>query len=224
MKRPAGRPKDPEAEGKTEQINVRVSPETRRMLEKAADENGVKLSREIERRLASTFSDWHGQFAVTPETVALLSALKNVLIRVEEGTGARWHTDTFTCRGVAEAVAMLFTELEPAGDGKPPSTFPAHLPAGFDDELRAMFVEKYSDSGFGRVCAANFLTLLRQDAPADEGSRRRFNQAFPDERSTAMQVLLKKLVRRAQRPILLRPPHFPSWEPESDQTSEGDDQ
>jgi hypothetical protein len=124
MKRPGGRPKEPEAAGKTQQVNVRVSPKTREALEAAADAAGVSLSREIERRLARSLDgDLEHQFG-NLETYALCRLIAVTLKDVERETGRPFSQHPWSFKHARAAVIELLSYFAPIGEPAVPSDAP----------------------------------------------------------------------------------------------------
>lgn len=146
------RPKDPSLNGKTEQINTRVEPETRNALQAAADAKGVSLSREIENRLVWQLNSERSRNGGREETDGLLAALRIVIGEVEALTGQEWQADGFTRDCVADAVSWLVRFIGP-DSGPPPASFPAGFGRWASEQLRLENGRQLIDFGVGKHCA-----------------------------------------------------------------------
>ncbi|HEY1709575.1 MAG TPA: hypothetical protein VGG10_15010 [Rhizomicrobium sp.] len=152
---------------------VRLSPELREQLENAAAENGQSLSREIENRLAASFSNDKYNRVVKlfggEKTFGLAWLIAIALKKLRLQTWHSWHEDAYTFEQAKSAVLKIMTSLRPEGDSsRPPDDMPlyaqvvakGHSEASAVDLLRsleigewvadtALHFTRYIDSPFG---------------------------------------------------------------------------
>lgn len=122
------RHKDPSLEGKTEQINTRVSPATREALQAAANARPDRsLSREIEERLTESLArddaGNQGENRFSREIEELLGTLRFAIERVEYMTVQSWWADGFARDATARAAFGLICSMGPRvayGKSEPP--------------------------------------------------------------------------------------------------------
>lgn len=174
MKRPGGRPKEPEAVGKTQQVNVRVSPTTRAALEAAADASGVSLSREIERQLMRSLDgDLERQFG-NLETFALCRLIAITLKEVEQETGRPWFQHPWAFEHAQKAVAELLTYFRPVGEAVVPDDAPllARLQAhGLTADEIASAKEQLAAFAVGKRAASRAVFLVELSLDNEAGYR-----------------------------------------------------
>ena len=119
-KRKPGGGRKPRGEGPAVAFNTRIEPETRRLLERAAKENGRSLSAEIARRLKNSF----GPAAASDIQTRALCHLLDRIVTMARGlkrTGGEpfnWRTNRFDYLAFKYAVEELLHLLAPADEDK----------------------------------------------------------------------------------------------------------
>jgi hypothetical protein len=78
-------------DGERSVVTLRFSPETRRQLEAAADNNGWSLAQEAVNRVDRSF--WEDGVLGGSETAEVLRVLSQMIALVERRTGKRWVDD-----------------------------------------------------------------------------------------------------------------------------------
>jgi uncharacterized protein (DUF1778 family) len=106
-----GRPRKAPVQGERHPVTVRLTAETKRDLEEAADSSGRSLSQEIEVRLEHSFSI--DRMLGGGDTAMLLRALAGVVWIVEQHYGQKWNTNDITAAAVKAAIDhSVFTALK----------------------------------------------------------------------------------------------------------------
>src|SRR5437773_51710 len=98
----------PQSQRKERPTGVRLRSELRVRLEKAAAQNGVTLSREIEARLALSFEQtqkMHEMFG-DQKTFRLMQQIATAVGMIQEQTKEKWWEDRFTFDLVQDAIEV----------------------------------------------------------------------------------------------------------------------
>jgi hypothetical protein len=122
---------------KSQILNARITPSTRKLLEQAASRSGRTVSAECEYQLQRALVTW-GE-GPTHAVMATIGRSIDTLMRMRvEGEGktaqwrknqkARWWNDPYLYTQAAQAAAAMFEAFRPAG--APPETFQEILDAG----------------------------------------------------------------------------------------------
>jgi len=185
-------------------VAIRFEPGLKQQLQDAAAANAVSFTKEVEDRLAKSLArDRAEKDYGRPETDALLGALRRVVDRVEELTGAEWYKDGFTRDAVADAVHWLVRHLGPPADygsAQPPSAFPAFItdwtgntPAPFDfqagewegerQEMQAKIAQVLIKQGVGKRCAEKTIFEMAAPLPEDQRLRHEIEFGYREERT-----------------------------------------
>jgi hypothetical protein len=151
-----GRKPDPETGGKTATFTTRITRETRRELDRAAQASGLSVSNVAELRLRASFDRPVGPL----RNYALGWAVATLANRVEEKTGRSWREDLFTGTALRHAVEMLLTLYAPefVPDPEIPPAIEqaaAKMPPDFADQQR-------KPAGFGHSVAYNLHNEIEQ--------------------------------------------------------------
>jgi hypothetical protein len=110
----AGRKPRGEFPGKTATLTTRITPKTRRDLERAAQESGRSLSQEVEHRLDGSIRR-DRDHKRKRHVRALAEAVALVTERVEGATEKRWLDDPFTGDALRHAIEFLVFHFAPHG-------------------------------------------------------------------------------------------------------------
>src|SRR5262245_61579623 len=99
-------------------LSVRITPEMRTRLERAARKNKRRLSREVEARLDYTLGRYHRlKVERRPPHIMALSDAVAVAARVmEETTGRAWNKDQYTSQHLARVICAVITHFTQAGE------------------------------------------------------------------------------------------------------------
>ncbi len=125
--RPAGSGK------KSSAIMIRMAPDLREALDKAAKADGCTMTAEVERRLRATFDPltektWADgielALASTPQSYGLLLLIADLVDRVQVTCIGTWHKDAFARQKVREAIMLVLDALLP----EPAEGMPAPQP------------------------------------------------------------------------------------------------
>ena len=123
QKRKPGGGRKPQGEfsGKTAAFTTRITPETRKALERDAQRSGRSLSQEIERQLRIAMRPKKTGLAVEKEhNQALAILIGNLSGAIESVTGQSWQQDRFAFEALRATVETLLIKLAPTGDVKTP--------------------------------------------------------------------------------------------------------
>jgi hypothetical protein len=125
----------PTAEKRERPTGVRLKAELRDQLQRAADDGGVTLSREIERRLARSFEETQKMYDLFygQKTFWLFQRIAGVVGNLEFQTKKRWWEDRFTFDLVADAITAALEVVKPKGRPIVPSHM-RNLPSPFNRE------------------------------------------------------------------------------------------
>jgi hypothetical protein len=103
-------------------LNLRVTPETRSALERAAKKSGDSLSQEAQRRLDSTFEEDRRTRKKRNDLRALATAITMVAEYVERATDKFWQDDAFTTQALQASIEFLIRHFGASGDAVVPTT------------------------------------------------------------------------------------------------------
>ena len=172
-----GRKPRGEFKGKTATLTTRITPETRRALDSAAQKSGRSLSQEVEYRLGQSLlknRDRRGDVRALGEAIAML------LECVERATEARWGDDAFTCRALQHGIEFLMSHFGPREAlAVPPKV------KGAAAKMPPAWAKRYSSAkGVGETEAGRVITLIES-----WNFRDGIDVSFPDEWYKDLQLL-----------------------------------
>jgi hypothetical protein len=120
-KKSRGRPPAGEFKGKSEVFTTRITPDTRKALEKAARQQSIdtgrrwSLSQEVERRLNASFREGRKR-AGRDDIHALTEVVAMVLAGIEQTTGKHWREDAFTNEALRSGLDMVIRHFGARGE------------------------------------------------------------------------------------------------------------
>jgi hypothetical protein len=117
-KRKRGRPPGGEFTEKSEVVHFRVRPDTKAMLEKAAQASGRTVSQECEHRLLRGLDDFDSEPTTALLKIFLLTVDTAAKLRDPEGK-ARWWNDLYVFEAAKRTVAGVFDLFRPPGAAPP---------------------------------------------------------------------------------------------------------
>jgi hypothetical protein len=97
-------------------LNLRVTPDVRSGLERAAKQSGASLSQEAQRRLDNSFEEDRSARKRRPDLRALAMAITMVAEYVERATGKHWQDDAFTTQALQAGIEFLIRHFGATGD------------------------------------------------------------------------------------------------------------
>ncbi|MEH2468963.1 hypothetical protein V1281_001781 [Nitrobacteraceae bacterium AZCC 2161] len=126
------------------QTNLRIEPQLRDQLQKAADASGSSVTREITERLEKSFSapQHHDEALDSPEANAIGAVLLEAIYAAGHNAGGlstssaggskTWHNNPYAYDQVCKAVATVMDRLRPPGAVKLPIKSPNDAPEMFE--------------------------------------------------------------------------------------------
>ena len=161
----AGRKPRGDYSGKTDTFTTRITPDTRRALERAAAAKRRSLSQEVEHRLRLSLHRPSGKV----HNRALGHAITMLADRIERETQEDWRRDAFTGLALCYAVEMFLQHFAPAAEGAhaiPPAIETAAA------KMRPDFADRYRmPMAFGQMRGSNFIIEIEQaPTPAEPAS------------------------------------------------------
>jgi hypothetical protein len=159
-----GRPIDPITADKTATVLARVSPDTRERLERAAEENGVSLSREIEARISSSFNPGAANEWGSKETYEFCVLVSHTLSTLRNVTGECWLNDPYTFEQAKQAIATVIDALRPPGRVSVPTTLVHLRTSALVGKEKAALKKSLLKASIGAQHAMNVITSLPQYA------------------------------------------------------------
>jgi hypothetical protein len=176
-KRKRGRPPGGEFTDKSEVVHFRVRPDTKALLEKAAQASGRTVSQECEHRLLRGLDDFDSEPTTAVLKIFMLAIDTASQFRDPKGT-ARWWTDPYLFEAAKRTFAGILDLFRPPG--ATPST---------DD----LFFQQLRD--MGAHTAANIVQRVQLVDPAKPYAR----QTRPE---VWYSMLRKELGALADRPVI----------------------
>lgn len=114
-----GRPPMNRPDRKLANLSFRLRPGMRERLQVSADERGLSISEDVERRVQASFD--HEALLGDNATSYVLRALAAVIARFEDTTGKPWTKDRDTQRMVFDAAAVVLRAMVAPQDGEGPA-------------------------------------------------------------------------------------------------------
>jgi len=152
----AGRKPRGEFKGKTATLTTRITPGTRKALERAAKESGLSLSQEVERRLDRSILKERNR---APDVLALAEAFAQIIENVQERTGKYWREDAFTGEAIRHGIDFLIRHFAASGVPVIPSSVDK---AAEEAAARGLPVNERdrSPAGIGASATGKVITLI----------------------------------------------------------------
>jgi len=116
----AGRKPQGKFKGNYAVLNLRVTPDVRSGLERAAKQSGASLSQEAQRRLDNSFEEDRRARKRRPDLRALTVAITMLAEHVERATGKHWQDDAFTMQALQAGIEFLIRHYGAKGEGEVP--------------------------------------------------------------------------------------------------------
>jgi hypothetical protein len=152
-KKLGGRPRQSQA-GLREQVGVRIAPEVKQLLKQAARRNGSSVTKEIESRLATSFSV--GRQA---HIAALMASVGKLAAALETRFEKRFTEDAFTAQALSVAVEKQLFHFGRSGKPELPSAVKKWLTEM--TEMPPADKERFSTpKGWGEFQAGVLISLI----------------------------------------------------------------
>ncbi len=119
MKSKRGRPPRGEYAGKTAVMNFRIRPDTKRLLEEAAEKSGRTLSQETEHQLRRALVDMRS--GPTHALMQVIGSTIDSLVNLRDPK-AKWHDDPYLFEQAMAAVRAALEIFRPEGPPPPQAT------------------------------------------------------------------------------------------------------
>jgi hypothetical protein len=161
-----GRKSQGRIKGNSKVLNLRVVPEVRDGIERAAKKTGISLNQEAQERLKLSLErDYQ-----PPHFRALVQLIEMTAKLIESKTGMTWNNDSYTTRMLQGAVDFLIADLGAKGD--------AAIPAAIAEEAEKQRAEGLNPSVDPREVGAGEAQFILMQLRARHISTKALNQLW----------------------------------------------